>query len=75
VNLILFCMQEHYRLANGVNEDEANLVFNNVTWKVIKDTFKHARCISIASYYTQMNLLPFCMQVLKLLIFYFDIQM
>jgi hypothetical protein len=68
-------MQEHYRLADGISEDEANLVFNNATQKVIKDTFKHARCISITSYYTQVNLLPFCMQVLKLLIFYFSMQM
>jgi hypothetical protein len=60
VNLILFCMQEDYRLADGVSEDEANLVFNNATWKVIKEAFKHARCIYVASYYTQVNLLPFC---------------
>jgi hypothetical protein len=62
-------MQEHYRLADSVSEDEANLVFNNATYKVIKDAFKHAYCISVASYYTQMNLLPFCTQVLNLLIF------
>jgi hypothetical protein len=62
-------------LADAVSEVEANLVFNNVARKVIKYTFKHTRCISIASYYTQVNLLPFCMQVLKLLIFYFDMQM
>jgi hypothetical protein len=68
-------MQEHYRLADGVSEDEANLIFNNAARKVIKDNFKHARCIFVASYYTQVNLLPFCMQVLKLLIFYFDMQM
>jgi hypothetical protein len=67
-------MQEHYRLADGVSEDEGNLVLNNVAQKVIKDAFKHARCISVASYYTQVNLLPFCTLVLKLLIFYFDIQ-
>jgi hypothetical protein len=65
-------MQEHYRLADGVSEGQANLVFNNDAWKVIKDAFKHARCISVASYYTQVNLLLFCTQVLKLLIFYFD---
>jgi hypothetical protein len=53
-------MQEHYRLADSVSEDEANLVFNNVARKVIKDVFKHARCIFVASYYTQVNLLPFC---------------
>jgi hypothetical protein len=45
-------MQEYYRLAEGVSEDEASLVFNNVACKVIKDAFKHARCISVASYYT-----------------------
>jgi hypothetical protein len=44
-------------LADSINEDEANLVFSNATWKLIKDTFEHARCISIASYYTQVNLL------------------
>jgi hypothetical protein len=62
-------MQEHYHLADGVSEDEANLVFNNVVWKVIKDAFKHVRCISVASYYTQVNLLPFCTLVLELLFF------
>jgi hypothetical protein len=62
-------MQEYYRLANCVSEDEANLVFNNATWKVIKDALKHDRCISIATYYTQVNLVLFCMQVLKLLFF------
>jgi hypothetical protein len=45
-------MQEQYRLAKGVSEDEASLIFNNARCKVIKDTFKHARCISVASYYT-----------------------
>jgi hypothetical protein len=62
-------MHEHYHLVDIVSEDEANLVFNNTTWKVIKDNFKHARCTSLVSYYTQVNLLPFCMQMLKLLIF------
>jgi hypothetical protein len=68
-------MQEYNRLADGVSEDEAKLAFNNAAWKVIKDAFKHARCISVASYYTQVILLPFCAQVLKLLIFYSDMQM
>jgi hypothetical protein len=68
-------MQEHYHLSDGISEDEANLIFNNAAWKVIKDSFKHARCISVTSYYTQVNLLLFCTQLLKLLIFYFDIQM
>jgi hypothetical protein len=68
-------MQEHYCLVDGISEDEANLIFNNAAQKVIKDAFKPTRCISVASYYTQMNLLPFCTWVLKLLIFYFDMQM
>jgi hypothetical protein len=45
-------------LADGVSEDEANLVFNIAIWKVIKDAFQHARCIYVASYYMQENLLP-----------------
>jgi hypothetical protein len=45
-------MQEHFHLADGVSEAEASSVFNNVAWKVIKDAFKHACCISIATYYT-----------------------
>jgi hypothetical protein len=53
-------MQEHYHLVDNISEDEANLIFNNATRKVIKDAFKHARCVSVASY-TQVNLLPFCM--------------
>jgi hypothetical protein len=67
-------MPEHYRLTDGVSEDGTNLIFNNVTQKVIKDGFKHSLCIPVASYYTQVNLLLFCTQVLKLLIFYFDMQ-
>jgi hypothetical protein len=67
-------MQEYYRLADDVSDDEANLIFNNAEQKVIKDTFKHAHCISVAFYYARVNLLPFCTQVLKLLIFYFDMQ-
>jgi hypothetical protein len=67
-------MHEYYRLVDGVSEDEASLIFNNATRKVIKDAFNHARCIFVATYYTQVNLLPFCMQLLKLF-FYFDIQM
>jgi hypothetical protein len=59
----------------SVSEDEVNLVFNNATQKVIKNTFKHAPCIFVAAYYTQLNLLPFYTQVLKLLIFYIDMQM
>jgi hypothetical protein len=42
-------MQEYFRLADGVSEDEASLVFNNAAWKVIKNAFKHARCISVTT--------------------------
>jgi hypothetical protein len=45
-------MQEHYCLANSIGEDKANVVFNNATQKVIKDAFKHAHYIFVASYYT-----------------------
>jgi hypothetical protein len=69
VNLILFCIQGHYRLAEGISEDEVSLTFNNAAHKVIKDSFKHARCISVGSYNTQVSLLLFCTQVLKLLFF------
>jgi hypothetical protein len=44
-------MQEHYRLADGISEAKANPVFNNATWKVIEDAFKHTHCISVATYY------------------------
>jgi hypothetical protein len=37
--------------------DDANLVFNKAAQKVIKDAFKHARCISVATYYMHVNLL------------------
>jgi hypothetical protein len=40
-------MQEHYRLADSISEDKANLIFNNATQKVIKDAFKHAHCIFV----------------------------
>jgi hypothetical protein len=76
VDLILFCIQEHYRLVNGVSEDEANLVFNNAAWKVIKDAFKHARCISVASYYTQVNLLSifnYCFVVIDFWLWYLNV--
>jgi hypothetical protein len=69
MNLILFCMQEHYRLANRVSEAEASLIFYNAACKVIKDTIKHTHCIYVASYYMQVNLLLFCTQVLKFLFF------
>jgi hypothetical protein len=67
-------MHEHFRLADKVSEAKASLEFNNATRKVIKDAFKHVRCISVATNYTYVNLLLFYTQVLKILFFYFDIQ-
>jgi magnesium-transporting ATPase (P-type) len=62
-------MQEDYRLAEGVSEDEANLVFNNAACKVIRNAFKHTRCIYVACYYTHVSILLFCTHVLRLLFF------
>jgi hypothetical protein len=45
-------MHEHFHLAKGISKGEAILMFNNATHKVIKDSFKHAQCISVATYYT-----------------------
>jgi hypothetical protein len=45
-------MQEHYRLADRVSEDQASLIFNNIACKVIKDAFKHTCCIFVTTYYT-----------------------
>jgi hypothetical protein len=41
-------------LSNGVSEAKASSVFNNVAWKIFRDTFKHALYISAATYYTQV---------------------
>jgi hypothetical protein len=56
-------------LGQRVSKDEANLTFHNATQKVIKDAFNYAYCIYVAFYYRQVNLLPFGMHVLNLLIF------
>jgi hypothetical protein len=47
-------MQEHFHLADRVSEADVHSVFKNAAWKVIKDAFKHASYISIATYYTQV---------------------
>jgi hypothetical protein len=44
-------MHEYFCFADGVSKAEASLVFNNAARKVIKNAFKHVRCISIATYY------------------------
>jgi hypothetical protein len=50
--LILSSTQEHFRLAEGVSEDVANIVFNKAALKVIKDAIKHTRLVSISVFYT-----------------------
>jgi hypothetical protein len=47
-------MQEHFHLLDGLSEAEAYSIFNNATWKVIKDAFKHVCLISFVTYYTQV---------------------
>jgi hypothetical protein len=49
VILTISCTQEHFHLAEGVNLEMANIVFNKATWKVIKDTIKHARLVLLVS--------------------------
>jgi hypothetical protein len=44
-------MQDHFRLADGVSEAKASIMFNNATCKVIKDAIKDYCCISIVTYY------------------------
>jgi hypothetical protein len=39
-------------LVEGISEDVANIVFNKAMCKVIKDTVKHARLVSISVFYT-----------------------
>jgi hypothetical protein len=41
-------------LMEGVSEDVANIVFNKVACKVIKDAVKHACLVSIFVFYTQV---------------------
>jgi hypothetical protein len=52
--LILSCMHEHFRLVKGVNLEAANIVFDKVARKVIKDAVKHVRLVSTALYYTEV---------------------
>jgi hypothetical protein len=52
--LILSCTQEHFRLAEGVSIEMANIVFDKAAWKVIKDTTKHAHLLSTTLYYSQV---------------------
>jgi hypothetical protein len=45
------CIQELYRLTEGVSEQVASVVFHNSAQKVVKDAIKHARFQSIAYYH------------------------
>jgi hypothetical protein len=52
--LILSCTQEHFCLVEGVTLEAANIVFDTVAQKVIKDTVKHACLVSTDLYYTEV---------------------
>jgi hypothetical protein len=52
--LILSCMQEHFRLVEGVSLETANIVFDKVAQKVIKDAVKHVHLVSTVLYYSQV---------------------
>jgi hypothetical protein len=47
-------MQEYFYLAEGVSLESANIVFDKVAQKVIKDAIKHARLVSTTLYYSQV---------------------
>jgi hypothetical protein len=47
-------MQEHFRLAESVSLESANIVFDKAAQKVIKDAIKHARLVFTALYYSQV---------------------
>jgi hypothetical protein len=52
--LILSYTQNHFCLAKGVSIEMANIVYDKVAQKVIKDAIKHAHLVSIALYYSQV---------------------
>jgi hypothetical protein len=52
--LIPSCMQDHFDLAESVSMEMANIVFNKVAQKMIKDAVKHARLVFTALYYSQV---------------------
>jgi hypothetical protein len=47
-------MQEHFCLVESVSLDAANIVFDKVAQKVIKEAVKHADLVSPALYYTEV---------------------
>jgi hypothetical protein len=44
----------HYRLAEGISLEEANIVFDKAVQKVINDTVKHARLVFTTLYYSEV---------------------
>jgi hypothetical protein len=52
VILILSCTLEYFCWAEGVSIEMANIVFDKVARKVIKDTIKHVRLVSTALYHS-----------------------
>jgi hypothetical protein len=47
-------MLKHFCLADDISEEMANIVFNKVACKVIKDTAKHASLVFTTLYYSQV---------------------
>jgi hypothetical protein len=50
-NFIGYSLSEYFRLADGVTDENLGLIFDNVTRKVKKDTFKPARLQAITYYH------------------------
>jgi hypothetical protein len=47
-------MQEHFCLEEGISKEMANIVFNKIARKVIKDAVKHTHLLSTTLYYSQV---------------------
>jgi hypothetical protein len=52
--LVLSWTQEHFCLAGGVSLEVANIVFDKVVQKLIKDAIKHVQLVSNALYYSEV---------------------
>jgi hypothetical protein len=50
-NFIGYSLSEYFRLADGVTDENLGLIFDNVTRKVKKGTFKPARLQAITYYH------------------------
>jgi hypothetical protein len=52
VILILSYTHDHFCFAKGISMEMANIVFDKVARKVIKDAVKYVRLVSTALYYS-----------------------